>query len=122
MNISFFVLPIVLAVFHANVMAETKDVDNSAYIKKIEQHKEMNSQDQGGSKADIQLTQKIRQEVVKIDSFSTDAKNVKIISLNGKVTLKGSVKSAEEKSKIEQIAMKIASKNKVSSEITIENN
>lgn len=119
-KISFFVLPIVIVAFHANAMAESKDADNSAQNKKIEQYQEMNSQDQGNSKADIRLTQKIRQEVVKVDFFSTDAKNVKIISLHGKVTLKGPVKSAEEKEKIEQIAMKIASKANVASELTVE--
>jgi osmotically-inducible protein OsmY len=46
---------------------------------------------------DRQLTQQIRRAVVKDKSLSTSAHNVKIIAQNGSVTLKGPVKSEEEK-------------------------
>ena len=47
--------------------------------------------------SDRQLTQKIRKSVMAEKSLSTYAHNVKIISQNGKVTLKGPVRSEEEK-------------------------
>ncbi|MDB6021806.1 MAG: osmy [Pedosphaera sp.] len=64
--------------------------------------------DQGESAADIETTQKIRQAVVKDPALSTTAKNIKIITANGKVTLRGPVNSAEEKQAIEAIAQSTA--------------
>ena len=50
---------------------------------------------------DRDIMQKIRKAVVGDSSLSTYAHNVKIISQNGKVTLKGPVRSMAEKSKIQ---------------------
>src|ERR1700730_16853709 len=47
--------------------------------------------------SDREITQKIRKSVMAEKSLSTYAHNVKIISQNGKVTLKGPVRSEEEK-------------------------
>lgn len=63
---------------------------------------------QGENAADLDMTQKIRQAVTDDSSLSTTAKNVKIITLNGKVTLRGPVESTAEKQKIESIAQGIA--------------
>lgn len=49
---------------------------------------------------DRELTQKIRKSVIAEKSLSTYAHNVKIISQNGKVTLKGPVRSEDEKQMI----------------------
>src|SRR5579864_8197854 len=64
-----------------------------------EQQKENNS--------DRDLSRRIRQEIQKDKSLSTYGHNVKIISQNGVVTLKGPVRSEEEKSEIESIAGKV---------------
>jgi osmotically-inducible protein OsmY len=64
--------------------------------------------DQGGSEADRTVTQHIRQAVMKESSLSFTAKNVKIITVNGKVTLRGPVNSAEERATIEAAARKVA--------------
>lgn len=68
-------------------MAAT-DADNSKQNKQIQKQAEMTSQNQGQSDSDIKLTQRIRQDIVKVDSFSMDAKNIKIITSAGKVILK----------------------------------
>ena len=117
------VVIIVLAVLLSfqNISAAKTEADNSKHNKTIEETKSLNAQDQGSSEGDIKLTQSIRKEVVDQDKFSSDAKNIKIISLGGNVTLKGPVKSIDEKKKIEAIANKIAGKNKMKSEITIAN-
>jgi osmotically-inducible protein OsmY len=54
------------------------------------------------------VTQHIRQAVMKESSLSFTAKNVKIITVNGKVTLRGPVNSAEERATIEAAARKVA--------------
>jgi osmotically-inducible protein OsmY len=52
--------------------------------------------DQSEKKDDIAITREIRQEVMKKD-LSVTAKNIKIMTIDGVVTLRGSVKSAAEK-------------------------
>jgi osmotically-inducible protein OsmY len=69
---------------------------------------------------DREIMQKIRKGVMDDKSLSTYAHNVKIISQNGKVTLKGPVRSAEEKQSIEQKAAEVAGAGNVTNEITIQ--
>jgi hyperosmotically inducible periplasmic protein len=64
--------------------------------------------DQGGSEGDRKITQQIRQAVVGDDSLSFTAKNVKIITVDGKVTLRGPVKSQQERATIDAAAKRIA--------------
>ena len=68
---------------------------------------------------DRQLTAQIRRAIVKDKSLSTTAHNVKIIAQNGAVTLKGPVKSEEEKQAIESKATEIAGSGKVSNELQV---
>jgi hyperosmotically inducible periplasmic protein len=75
--------------------------------------------DQNENKADIDLTANIRKRVVDT-KMSVNAQNVKIITQDGKVTLRGPVKSAEEKQQIEDIANDVAGKGKVDNQISIE--
>jgi hyperosmotically inducible protein len=69
--------------------------------------------------SDRELMQKIRKAVMDDKSMSTSAHNVKIIAQNGKVTLKGSVNSSEEKQSIEQKATDVAGAGNVTNELTI---
>jgi osmotically-inducible protein OsmY len=59
--------------------------------------KTLTSGDQSNSKNDVEITRQIRQAIVKDDSLSTSAHNVKIITNGGVVTLRGPVASADEK-------------------------
>jgi hyperosmotically inducible periplasmic protein len=73
----------------------------------------------GGSAADRELMQKIRQGVMDDKSLSTYARNVKIIAKDGKVTLKGPVYTEAEKNAISKIATDVAGAGNVTDEITI---
>jgi hyperosmotically inducible periplasmic protein len=75
--------------------------------------------DQSESEADRTLTQRIRQAVVADDSLSTTAHNVKIITANGVVTLRGPVNSAKEKATIDAKAQQIAGATKVKNQLEI---
>lgn len=75
--------------------------------------------DQSESEADIALTQQIRQAVVADASLSTNAHNVKIITTNGVVTLRGPVNSLQEKANIDAKAQQIAGATKVKNELEI---
>jgi hyperosmotically inducible protein len=68
---------------------------------------------------DRAITQKIRAEIMKDKSLSTYAHNVKIITQDGKVTLKGPVRTSDEKATIEAKAAAIAGSDNVTSQIQI---
>src|SRR5260370_10161247 len=74
---------------------------------------------QSNSKDDLALTQKIRQAVVKDGSLSMNAKNVKIIARDGKVTFQGPVDSQQEKDIIATKAREIAGKDKVEDQLEV---
>ena len=69
--------------------------------------------------ADRDLMQKIRKSIMDDKSLSTYAHNVKVIAQNGMVTLKGPVRSEEEKTAVEQKAAEIAGAGKVTNELTV---
>jgi len=69
--------------------------------------------------SDRDITRDIRRSITQDKSLSTYAHNVKIISQNGMVTLKGPVRSEEEKSAIEAKAAQIAGKGKVTSQLEV---
>ena len=69
--------------------------------------------------ADRDLTKRIRQSVVGDKSLSTYAHNVKVVAQGGQVTLKGPVRSEEEKRSVEAKATEIAGVGRVTNEISI---
>jgi hyperosmotically inducible periplasmic protein len=69
--------------------------------------------------SDREVMQKIRKSIVDDSALSTDAHNVKIISQHGMVTLKGPVRSAEEKEAVEKKAAEVAGAGNVTSELTV---
>lgn len=75
--------------------------------------------DQGGSEGDRKMTQQIRKAVMADGSLSFMAKNVKIITINGKVTLKGPVKSDQERLAIVNAAKKVAGASQVDNQLEI---
>jgi osmotically-inducible protein OsmY len=75
--------------------------------------------DQSNSKADLHLTAAIRRAIVKDGSLSMMAHNIKIISTNGAVTLRGPVKSDQEKEVIASKAQAIAGADKVDNQLEV---
>jgi hyperosmotically inducible periplasmic protein len=69
--------------------------------------------------SDRDIMQRIRKSLMDEKSLSTYAHNVKIISKHGQVTLKGPVRSDEEKRIVEQKANEVAGAGNVNSQITI---
>lgn len=68
---------------------------------------------------DVDVAKRIRQSVVKDKSLSTYAHNVKIVAQDGQVTLKGPVRTEEEKRSIEAKATEIAGAGRVTNDITV---
>jgi len=68
---------------------------------------------------DRDITRQIRQSVIKDKTLSTYAHNVKIISQNGMVTLRGPVRSDDEKRAIEADAVAVVGQDKVTDELQV---
>jgi hyperosmotically inducible protein len=75
--------------------------------------------DQGNNKADLTVTQQIRKALMADKSLSTTAKNIKIITVNGLVTLRGPVKTPQERAKIVAKAQDVAGMDKVDNQLAI---
>ncbi|HKO51151.1 MAG TPA: BON domain-containing protein [Polyangiaceae bacterium] len=82
--------------------------DNSGVNTRDRSSAALTPMDQGGSESDRKITQQIRQELMKDGSLSFTAKNVKVITVNGKVTLRGPVKSEAERASVEAAARRAA--------------
>ncbi len=94
--------------------------DNTAKNQRDRNQAEPTADQQKENKADRELARQIRQSLVKDKSLSTYAHNIKVIAQNGEVTLKGPVKSAEEKQAIEAKAAEVAGgAEKIKSEIEV---
>jgi osmotically-inducible protein OsmY len=87
-------------VTNPGVADQTKDATNTK-INDRDRHGALTPMDQGGSAAERNITAAIRKGVVGDKSLSFTAKNVKIITTGTKVTLRGPVKTDEERSVIE---------------------
>jgi hyperosmotically inducible periplasmic protein len=87
---------------------EKSKPDNTAINERDRSGETKTSGDQSNSSADLKTTQAIRQALMKDGELSTTAKNIKVITANGHVTLRGPVKTAQEKSKIDQLAKSAA--------------
>lgn len=95
--------------------------DNSGVNARDRNGQTLTPTDQGSSEADRKLTQHVRQALVKDNSLSFTAKNIKVITVNGKVTLRGPVKSDAEKASVEATAKKIAGDGQVESYLEVKN-
>jgi osmotically-inducible protein OsmY len=76
--------------------------------------------DQGTSAEDVRITQAIRKAVVADDALSMDAENVKIITVDGVVTLRGEVETAQERTSIEAKAKSVAGVTRVDNQLEID--
>jgi hyperosmotically inducible periplasmic protein len=93
--------------------------DNTATNERDRSGETQTSGDQSNSPADLKTTQAIRQALMKDGELSTTAKNIKIITDNGQVTLRGPVKSAQEKAKIDQLAKSAAGGAKIDDQLDV---
>ena len=93
--------------------------DNTGTNKRDASPHAITASQQGETAADREITRKIRRAVVNDKSLSTNAHNVKIITMEGMVILKGPVGSEREKMAIEEKASQVAGSDNVKSEIEI---
>ena len=82
----------------------TPKPDNSKMNQPVISGTDLTAEDQGSDRSDVDLTRKIRRSLTKDSSLSTAAQNIKIMSNQGNVVLRGPVKSAKEKQIVESRA------------------
>ena len=76
--------------------------------------------DQGSSEADIKITQEIRRALTDSEQLSTNGKNVKIITLDRVVTLRGPVDSQAERDAIAKVAQSTAGVQRVDNQLEVD--
>jgi hyperosmotically inducible protein len=108
-----------IALIVAVGLCSAQEPDNSKKNERDKADATLTAGNQSNDKKDLQLLRNIRRDITKSDTFSTYAKNVKIVTQNGRVTLRGPVKSEEEKTAIETIAKKYAGDGAVDNQLEI---
>ncbi len=92
--------------------------DNTGINARDRDHKNQTPTDQKENKDDINTTAEIRKQIADA-KLSVDARNIKIVTQDGHVTLRGPVKSQDEKKRIEDIAAGVASADRVKNELEV---
>jgi hyperosmotically inducible periplasmic protein len=117
-------LLILAALFAVGCSQETRkmaDRDNSAVNERDRPNKALTPIDQNENAPDIKITAEVRKRIMKED-VSVNAHNVKIITQDGAVTLRGPVKTEAEKALVEKIAHDVAGVARVDNQIEVEAN
>ncbi len=94
-------------------------VDNTAINQRDRDSDARTPFDQSEDPADVQITANIRQRVVDLPGMSLNGQNVKIITADGRVTLRGPVNSVDERAAIEKIANDVAGADKVENQLEV---
>jgi len=100
--------------------ADPHEADNSGKNVRDRDDKTLTPMDQGGSASDRELTAAIRREIVKDDTLSTNAHNVKIVTRDSVVTLRGPVKNAAEKAAVASKAEQAKGVKRVDNQLEVE--
>lgn len=107
-----------LTAFAIPAIAQTA-ADNTKVNTRDRNKGEVTADQQKENAVDRDLAKKIRQSLISDKSLSTYAHNVKVVARGGLVTLKGPVRSEDEKKAVEAKATEVAGAGKVTNEISV---
>jgi hyperosmotically inducible periplasmic protein len=105
---------------NASMSRDSVQRDNSAVNQRDQLDTAKTPFDQNENQKDISTTADIRKRLVS-SKMSVNAQNVKIITQDGRVTLRGPVENAAEKMRIDEIARDVAGEDKVASQLEVLN-
>ena len=109
-----------LSLFTLSALAQdTPAADNTSKNQRDRSGETETSGDQSNSPEDVKITAAIRRAVVEDNSLSATAKNVKIITADGTVTLRGPVQNEAEKAKIAELAQSAAGNAKIDNQLEV---
>jgi hyperosmotically inducible periplasmic protein len=105
----------------AEVKDDQKPVasDNTKMNERDRDGKTTTPGDQGENEADRGITKDVRAALMKKDELSTNAKNVKVVTNGGNVTLRGPVKDEAEKTSIVAVVTEVPGVKKVDNQLEI---
>ena len=103
----------------AQTASQDVPADNTKMNQGDQKANQATADQQKDARADLHMTQQIRKAIVQDKSLSTYAHNVKIITQNGQVTLKGPVRSDDEKRALEAKATEVAGAGNVNDELNV---
>ena len=107
----------------SDARSATANVDNSAKNARDQDNATLTPGDQGNSPSDREITRNVRQAIVGgKNDYSVTAKNIKIITVGGRVTLRGPVKTDAEKAGIEHLAKSVAGDANVDNQLEVKAN
>lgn len=98
---------------------DNKPADNSIHNAQDDERDALTPLDQSSTEADVEITRSIRKALVDDDTLGTDAQNVKVITVDGTVTLRGPVATGAEQARILDIARGAAGSDRVDSELEV---
>jgi len=93
--------------------------DNTARNERDRSGATLTPGDQGTSQSDREITQRVRKALMDRNELSITAKNIKIITVNGKVTLRGPVKNDQEQQTIASLAQQVAGVSAVDNQLEV---
>ena len=114
-----FAVALSLGLLPMHMVAWPQEPDNTKTNQRDRNQGEPTADQQKMNPEDRELTKKIRSAITADKSLSTYAHNVKIISQNGKVTLKGPVRSEQEKTSIAAKATEVAGQGNVDNKLDV---
>lgn len=105
----------------SSTAAPAATVNNTGVNQRDRSSQTMTPFDQPNDKADITLAAAVRRTIVKDKSLSSSAHNLKLMAAKGVVTLRGPVKNADEKSRVESIVKGVAGVSSVDNQLDVKN-
>src|ERR1700684_3491168 len=96
-----------------------RTADNTSINQRDRGNETLTPIDQSNKPSDLKLTREIRRAIVKDNDLSIDAKNIKIITIDGAVTLRGPVKTEQEKADIAAKAAQLAGDSNVHNQLEV---
>jgi hyperosmotically inducible protein len=100
------------------VADQTRAADNTT-INDRDRHGALTPMDQGNSGSEIRITAAIRKGLMADSTLSFTAKNVKVITVGSKVTLRGPVKSDQERATIAALAMQTSGVTEIDNQLEV---
>ncbi len=100
----------------------TKEADNTDLNTRDKSGGMITPQNQSNADSDLKVLAAVRSAIVDDDNLSISAHNVKVMVVKGAVTLRGPVKSANEKARIEELARKVVGVVSIDNQLDIDTN
>jgi hyperosmotically inducible periplasmic protein len=110
---------LMLATFTTPLLAQQPPADNTKVNKTERADGQPTAEQQTNNRPDLTITRDIRRSIISDKTLSTYAHNVKVITRQGQVTLKGPVRTDDEKQNVEAKATQVAGVGHVTNDVSV---